>query len=258
MPTVSILAICRTRCARTARSRANQAADRTRLAPCSARPRPGGVAPPVRMGQRLRREERETAPQIGTGARELLVGGVPLLVGSGEVTRNRPQTRFNHLLEFLFQSAPLASLSRHDLEEAVGRRPTGRRPVAASKPPGRSPAAIRTIEQACLYSVSEMAGKRHLEEMRFAQTSPGRERERQVQESRPRRPLSSEYLMKTKLHPKDPLPAIVHVGTCTLRQGQPTPAEISADQDGAGSSGGCGSPTSSGVGRRRRGRWSRG
>ncbi|MEV7749658.1 DUF6233 domain-containing protein [Streptomyces griseofuscus] len=78
--------------------------------------------------------------------------------------------------------------------------------------------------------MSELAGKRHLEEMRFAQTSPGRERARQVQESRPRRPLSSEYLMKTKLHPKDPLPAIVHVGTCTLRQGQPTPAEISADQ----------------------------
>ncbi|MFF9705417.1 hypothetical protein ACF1FE_30250 [Streptomyces griseofuscus] len=47
-----------------------------------------------------------------------------------------------------------------------------------------------------------------------AQTSSGPGRDRKVRESRPRRPPSAQYLMETKLNPKDPLPVTVHVGDC--------------------------------------------
>ncbi|MFJ4800099.1 DUF6233 domain-containing protein [Streptomyces murinus] len=36
--------------------------------------------------------------------------------------------------------------------------------------------------------------------------------------------------METKLRPDDALPVIVHVGTCSIRQGRRIPAEISAHQ----------------------------
>ncbi|BBC91242.1 DUF6233 domain-containing protein [Streptomyces griseofuscus] len=62
-----------------------------------------------------------------------------------------------------------------------------------------------------------------------AQTSSGPGRDREVRESRPW-PPSAQYLMETKLNPKDPLPVTVHVGDCTSRQGRRTPAEISAEQ----------------------------
>ncbi|MET8615882.1 DUF6233 domain-containing protein [Streptomyces misionensis] len=41
---------------------------------------------------------------------------------------------------------------------------------------------------------------------------------------------SAEYLMESKLGPDDPLPVVVHVGACTIRQGRRTPSAISAQQ----------------------------
>ncbi|MGW3269659.1 DUF6233 domain-containing protein [Streptomyces sp. NPDC001056] len=45
-----------------------------------------------------------------------------------------------------------------------------------------------------------------------------------------RRTPSAEYLMESKLGPNDPLPVVVHVGACTIRQGRRTPSAISAQQ----------------------------
>lgn len=65
----------------------------------------------------------------------------------------------------------------------------------------------------------------------LTQASSGLLRERPAQRPGPgRRPPSAEYLMESKLGPADPLPVVVHVGACTIRQGRRTPSEISARQ----------------------------
>ncbi|TGZ12347.1 hypothetical protein DV517_74420 [Streptomyces sp. S816] len=45
-----------------------------------------------------------------------------------------------------------------------------------------------------------------------------------------RQPPAAEYLMESKLGQSDPLPVVVHVGGCTIRQGRRTPSAISAAQ----------------------------
>ncbi|SEB32061.1 hypothetical protein SAMN04490357_0244 [Streptomyces misionensis] len=46
----------------------------------------------------------------------------------------------------------------------------------------------------------------------------------------PRRTTPAEYLMESKFGPDDPLPVVVHVGACTIRQGRRAPSAISAQQ----------------------------
>ncbi|MER8062752.1 MULTISPECIES: DUF6233 domain-containing protein [unclassified Streptomyces] len=64
-----------------------------------------------------------------------------------------------------------------------------------------------------------------------ATSAPTRARARTPQrpETQHHRP-SAEYLMESKSGPDDPLPVVVHVGACTIRQGRRTPSAISAQQ----------------------------
>ncbi|MFI1607786.1 DUF6233 domain-containing protein [Streptomyces griseofuscus] len=62
-----------------------------------------------------------------------------------------------------------------------------------------------------------------------ATSAPTRVRTPQRPELQQRTP-PAEYLMESKSGPDDPLPVVVHVGTCTIRQGRRTPSAISAQQ----------------------------
>ncbi|MET9175820.1 DUF6233 domain-containing protein [Streptomyces misionensis] len=62
-----------------------------------------------------------------------------------------------------------------------------------------------------------------------ATSAPTRARTPQRHEP-PRRTPPAEYLMEPKSGPDDPLPVVVHVGACTIRQGRRTPSAISARQ----------------------------
>ncbi|MFE2386092.1 DUF6233 domain-containing protein [Streptomyces misionensis] len=64
-----------------------------------------------------------------------------------------------------------------------------------------------------------------------ATSAPTRARARAPQRPEPpRRTPPAEYLMESKSGPDDPLPVVVHVGACTIRQGRRTPSAISAQQ----------------------------
>ncbi|MFJ6669059.1 DUF6233 domain-containing protein [Streptomyces sp. NPDC091383] len=62
--------------------------------------------------------------------------------------------------------------------------------------------------------------------------SSGPSRVRPAQQAGPQRrpPSSAEFLMESKSGPADPLPVVVHVGGCSIRQGRRTPSAISARQ----------------------------
>ncbi|MFH7340687.1 DUF6233 domain-containing protein [Streptomyces sp. KHY 26] len=62
-----------------------------------------------------------------------------------------------------------------------------------------------------------------------ATSAPARSRTPHRSEPRQCRP-SAEFLMESKSGPDDPLPVVVNVGACTIRQGRRTPSAISAQQ----------------------------
>ncbi|MEU5499542.1 DUF6233 domain-containing protein [Streptomyces griseofuscus] len=67
------------------------------------------------------------------------------------------------------------------------------------------------------------------EALAWATSAPTRARGPQRPGPQQRAP-SVEYLMESKSGPDDPLPVVVHVGACTIRQGRRTPSVISAQQ----------------------------